>query len=42
MANPPRHAGIAAATLYSAASRDLVLAFKRKEAAPSQLCQCEF
>jgi ComF family protein len=29
MANPPRHAGIAAATLYNTASRDLVLAFKR-------------
>ncbi len=29
LAAPPRHAGIAAATLYNAASRDLVLAFKR-------------
>jgi ComF family protein len=29
MANPPRHAGIAAATLYNDASRELVLAFKR-------------
>jgi ComF family protein len=29
MANPPRHRGIAAATLYTDASRDLVLAFKR-------------
>jgi ComF family protein len=29
MAEPPRHAGIAAATLYNEASRDLVLAFKR-------------
>lgn len=29
MASPPRHAGIAAATLYNQASRDLVLAFKR-------------
>lgn len=29
MANPPRHAGISAATLYNAASRELVLAFKR-------------
>ena len=29
MASPPRHAGIAAATLYNQAARDLVLAFKR-------------
>ncbi|WP_295529342.1 ComF family protein [Novosphingobium sp. Chol11] len=29
MANPPRHQGIAAATLYNEASRNLVLAFKR-------------
>lgn len=29
MASPPRHAGIAAATLYNDISRDLVLAFKR-------------
>ena len=29
MADPPRHAGIAAATLYNGASRELVLAFKR-------------
>ncbi|MEI6642039.1 MAG: ComF family protein [Novosphingobium sp.] len=29
MASPPRHAGIAAATLYNEASRELVLAFKR-------------
>lgn len=29
MASPPRHQGIAAATLYTDASRDLVLAFKR-------------
>jgi len=29
MAEPPRHAGIAAATLYNDASRELVLAFKR-------------
>lgn len=29
MARPPRHAGIAAATLYNPISRDLVLAFKR-------------
>lgn len=29
MASPPRHAGIAAATLYNQTSRDLVLAFKR-------------
>jgi ComF family protein len=29
MQSPPRHAGIAAATLYNQASRDLVLAFKR-------------
>lgn len=29
MVSPPRHAGIAAATLYSDASRELVLAFKR-------------
>jgi ComF family protein len=29
MASPPRHAGIAAATLYNDTSRDLVLAFKR-------------
>jgi ComF family protein len=29
MASPPRHQGIAAATLYNEASRDLVLAFKR-------------
>ncbi|MFM9936068.1 MAG: double zinc ribbon domain-containing protein [Novosphingobium sp.] len=29
MVSPPRHAGIAAATLYNEASRDLVLAFKR-------------
>ncbi|GEO00611.1 amidophosphoribosyltransferase [Novosphingobium sediminis] len=29
MAQPPRHAGIAAATLYNDASRELVLAFKR-------------
>lgn len=29
MATPPRHAGIAAATLYNDASRELVLAFKR-------------
>ncbi|MEO0033287.1 MAG: hypothetical protein RIS94_3045 [Pseudomonadota bacterium] len=28
MASPPRHEGIAAATLYNEASRDLVLAFK--------------
>lgn len=28
MARPPRHAGMAAATLYSEASRELVLAFK--------------
>lgn len=28
LADPPRHAGIAAATLYNAASRDLVLSFK--------------
>ena len=28
LAEPPRHAGITAATLYTAASRDLVLAFK--------------
>ena len=28
LANPPRHDGIAAATLYNEASRDLVLAFK--------------
>ncbi|HUQ13555.1 MAG TPA: ComF family protein [Novosphingobium sp.] len=28
LARPPRHDGIAAATLYTAASRDLVLAFK--------------
>lgn len=28
LANPPRHEGIAAATLYTDASRDLVLAFK--------------
>ena len=28
MAHPPRHEGIAAATLYTPASRDLVLAFK--------------
>ena len=28
LANPPRHDGIAAATLYNPASRDLVLAFK--------------
>jgi len=28
MANPPRHEGIAAATLYNDASRDLVIAFK--------------
>lgn len=29
MSSPPRHAGIAAATLYNDASRELVLAFKR-------------
>ena len=29
MADPPRHAGIAAATLYNDTSRELVLAFKR-------------
>ena len=29
LADPPRHAGITAATLYNDASRDLVLAFKR-------------
>jgi ComF family protein len=29
MASPPRHAGIAAATLYNDAARSLVLAFKR-------------